>query len=127
MKNDFGYHAKKLQENPDENLFRRGAASRCHNNPALEKTPVLPPVTGRKVYSPIAVITQSIGYQLYRSECAEEETQMFPRLYAICTLTRTKCASRVNIVSLFEVSVQTWPKNDCAHNQHAAGSHDAVA
>jgi hypothetical protein len=104
----FGYHAKSTGNRTK--IFPPSspeAASRCHNDPAL-RTPVLPPVGGSQNVQPIAVVTQSLGINCIVANVSKRRPD-FPRLFAICTLTRTKWASRVTSFT-FEGSVQTWPK-----------------
>jgi hypothetical protein len=98
---------RKAQENRRKWLSPE-AASRCHNDPAL-RTPVLPPLAGRENVQPIAVITQSLGINCIVANVWKRRPRRSSFYFAICTLTRTKCASRVTSFT-FEDSVQTWPK-----------------
>jgi hypothetical protein len=61
-------------------VHRRKAASRCHNDPAL-RTPVLPPVADREMYSPSPVITQSLGINCIVANVSKRRTQVFLVLF----------------------------------------------
>jgi hypothetical protein len=88
---------------------------------------VLPPVADREMYSPSPVITQSLGINCIVANVSKRRTQVFLVLFCYLYTDADQMRVESNIVHFLRFSVQTWPKNDCAHNQHAAGSHDAVA
>lgn len=115
MNEHFGYHAistRKVTETSPSSLSE-SAASRCHHDPALRAP------NARKKEKKEGIAPRShqavVGYQLCRSECAEEKNLVFPIYSLLYTDAGRVRASGVTWFA-FEGTVQNVTEN------HGAGA-----